>query len=296
MYSLFTKQVYFERDLACKLIMKALSSPQHSTPVKNKIKEAEPTHMESPDNAAIVLLRWTPKAQQNPDVRGMVEAELINHGLDVTIPKSLKQKRLNSNDTLLLSASQEILEMQAERDGLIKPRYIDGLDGQSEVVLDHFRRKHRGQFVAAAKSTNDNLFSASEKSRLVLGLLDDLSLSSNRSQKLLRTLTNNQTTVTSDNLGYLLQHEGWINVLTPLHNDETKSAIHKIVCYPLSRNMPPRVLDDLARYYGISVAFYFAFQGFLARWLLGLGFMGLSTFLWRVYRQDSIDEDQVGKS
>jgi len=274
----------------------ALSSPQHPTPANNDIKESETAPSTSSENASIVLLRWTPKAQQNPDVRGMVEAELINHGLDVMIPKSTKQKQQNSNDTLLLNASQETLEMQAERDGLIKPRLIEGLDGQSEIVLDHFRRKHRSQFVAAAKSTNGNLFSASEKSRLVLGLLDDLALSSNRSQKLLRTLTNNQTTITSDNLGYLLQHEGWINVLTPLHNDQTKSAIHKTVCYPLSRNMPPRVLDDLARYYGISVALYFAFQGFLARWLLGLGFMGLSTFLWRVYRQDSIDEDQVGKS
>ena len=284
----------------------------------------------------VVLLRWTTKGRQDATVRGLVEKEVSKHGLTVVrIPPNTTKTNAPSKEKppvaaddalLLLAASREVLELQAETDRLIKPRIVDGLEGSTEVVMDHFSRKHRGQFETkkrkATKTTtnesasgddgdgkndednDEELFSAYERCHLVLNLLDDIAVSdesdllklllgggetkTGTGDRLLRRRTDDTT---SRNLCYLLQHHGWIDVLTPLHDDALKLNIWKAVCFPLRKTAPP--VDAIARYYGPGVAYYFAFVGFLLRWLAGLGVLGLSTFLLRVYRGDTIDEDEV---
>jgi len=53
---------------------------------------------------------------------------------------------------------------------------------------------------------------------------------------------------------------------------------------------PP--VDAIQEYYGWEIAFYFAWMGFLTRWLLFPGVLGAFFFAFRWYRHDTLDEDE----
>jgi hypothetical protein len=91
-------------------------------------------------------------------------------------------------------------------------------------------------------------------------------------------------------LRYALQSHEWIDVLTPLHIDDQKIDVKRATWWPIWRIMPP--IDQIQEYYGPTIAYYFAFMGFLGQWLGMLGILGLSCFLFRLYRDDTIDEDE----
>lgn len=94
----------------------------------------------------------------------------------------------------------------------------------------------------------------------------------------------------SQNLRYILQSHGWVDILTPLHVDSEKHQVYQKTWYPRMKMMPP--VDVIEAYYGPPIAFYFAFMGFLGIWLARLGILGLLVHMYRLYRRDTIDEDR----
>lgn len=240
------------------------------------------------EKSPVVLLRWTDKAKdQQHELIDTMRRQLESNQV-VMLPTA-------SRDTALLTATQSSLEEQAERDQLIKKRRIVG-PHSVEIIMDFFKTSLRHEFCRPKKSgTNtdvldaDGLFSVHERCHLVLGLLERISV---QDPNLLATLSDDTQTIgDSSNLRYLLQSHGWIDVLTPLHVDEEKEKVLHKTWYPLTNMMPP--IEEMYAYYGPHIAYYFAFMGFLGTWLGRLGVVGLSTFLFRLYRQETIDEDEV---
>jgi hypothetical protein len=239
-----------------------------------------------------VLLRWSPKAQKHPELIQSICSEFKKHRL-VMVPTPA------SRDICLLTAAQESLEWQAERDLVVKKRRING-PSSVETIMDYFKVQDRNDFRALSSppSTSsaglgaDGLFSVHERCHLVLGLIELISVSD---AALLRILVSEEDPqkldAYSSNLRYLLQSNGWIDLLTPIHVDQEKVKIQFNTWYPLSNMMPP--VEEIEAYYGSQIAYYFAFMGFLGQWLGRLGIVGLSVFLFRMYRQDTIDEDEV---
>lgn len=166
--------------------------------------------------------------------------------------------------------------------------------------MDQFKIANRAQFCDATSSTDESpsvrrtnnkdsfgLFTMHERIILMEGLLEGISVSD---AKLRDILNEKQQTVENLNLRYLLQYHGLVEVLTPLHDDFIKEKILRDTWWPIFKMTPP--VDEIEEYYGPAIAYYFAFMGFLGRSLTVLGLLGLTTYLWRIYRQDLIDEDE----
>ena len=222
-----------------------------------------------------MLLRWTEKAQES-DIIPIVKKEL-ERGNIILLPNP-------ATDTLLLTATQEALEQQAEREHLLKKRILSS----GQVVMDHFAVANRAQFCGSSLNRDSfGLFTAHERGHLVLGVLERISI---YDSKLKEMLLENKHKADTSCLRYALQCHEWIDVLTPLHIDDQKVEIQRAIFWPFWQLMPP--IDQIQEYYGPAIAFYFAFMGFLGRWLGALGSLGLSTFLFRLYREDTIDEDE----
>jgi anoctamin-10 len=227
------------------------------------------------EKSPVVLLRWTEKAMKT-DIVPMVKKEL-EKGNIIIVPNP-------APDTLLLTATQAVLEEQAERDHLVKERRISA----EEVIMDHFTVETREQFRKTSSSLDSSgLFSVHERCHLVLGILEKISIAD---PKLKDMLEETKYKASTSGLRYILQSHNWIDVLTPLHVDEQKAKVQKLTFYPIWRVMPP--IDKIQEYYGPTIAYYFAFMGLLGRWLGTLGILGLSSYLFRLYRQDTIDEDE----
>lgn len=239
------------------------------------------------EKTAILVLKWSVKALQS-DVIPMVKKEL-EKGEIVLLANP-------ANDILLLTARQGTLEKQAEKDVLFKERKLSS----GEIIMDNFKIVNKAQFCNVTNDGKDDslsdrsnnrdsfgLFSIHERIALMEGLLDDLVISDPK----LRSILNEKASgVENLNLRYLLQSHGWVEILTPLHNDEIKEKILQRTFWPLHRITPP--VHDIEEYYGPAIAYYFAFMGFLGRSLIILGVPGLATHLWGLYRRDSIDEDE----
>ncbi len=232
-----------------------------------------------PEKSPILLLRWTQKAQQDPELIRKIQAELEKYHL-LIVPSPAK-------DTLLLTATQESLEQQAEWDHLSKKRRIAG-PSSVDIIMDYFTLQNRGDFCNISNPNKNDLFSAHERCHLVVGLLERISI---EDSNLLQSLSEDSRQYHSTNLRYLLQSQGWIDVLTPLHVNDEKFQIHKQTWYPLFRMMPP--VEEIDAYYGPQIAYYFAFMGFLGTWLARLGVVGFCVHVFRLYRKDTIDEDEV---
>ena len=280
------------------------------------------------EKSPVVLLQWTAKARNHSSLMELVRRELTQHRILLLEPPtaststtepSATTTTTTTTTTLSMTASQESLEGQAEYDNLVKRRRIR-IPGESsaEVVMDHFKRKYRAEFCNTynrisnrnSRLDAEGLFSVHERCHLVLGLIDRISLSNN--PKLLRMLLEEEdlettstpaTTITAakkpqkpiDNsmtsLRYLLQKHGWTDAWMAHHVEGPKASVQKNTCYPFWQMVPP--YDEIGDYYGPSIAYYFAFVGFLGTWLGRLGVLGLSSFLLRWYRNDTIDEDEV---
>ena len=157
--------------------------------------------------------------------------------------------------------------------------------------MDCFKASKRLQFrqTTSGSRDGDEIFTAHERAHLVMEIFDTISIASD-TELVDHLLKNSRGGQRSTNLRYILQSQRWIDVLTPLHVNQQKFFIQQKTWYPLWRLTPP--VDGIQDYYGPQVAYYFAFMGFLGNWLLFLGFAGLLTFLQRLYRNDTIDEDE----
>ena len=272
------------------------------------------------EKTPVILLQWTAKARKHPELMELVRKELTQNRI-LVVPTTMTSSvasgagsgagssaSASASITLSMTASQESLEEQAEYDRLVKRRRIPGESSVPEVVMDHFSRKHRTEFCNNVSDSNatknsrrrldaEGLFSIHERCHLVLGLIDRISVSNN--PKLLQILLEEDPETTPQKesitlLRHLLQKHEWIDVLISLHLDEFKATVRKNTWYPVMQMMPP--VDEIRDYYGPGIAYYFAFVGFLGTWLGRLGVLGLSSFLLRWYRNDTIDEDEVSVS
>ena len=263
----------------------------------------------------VVLLQWSEKSlseENEGKIVPMVKKEIEKGGL-VLLPNTAR-------DSLLLTATQQALEVQAEFDELVKERTIRVDDplpkGTSpsetgntnstiksngeEVIMDYFTVANKESFcqlfdlkgrpnsnVDMSNRDSYGLFTAHERSHLVMGILEQISV---RDSRLLNLLKDGDDSSNISNLKYLLQAHEWIDVLTPLHIDDQKLDVKKVTWWPLWQVMPP--IHKIQDYYGPAVAYYFAFMGFLSRWIAVLGLAGTGTAIFRMYRGDTVDEDE----
>jgi anoctamin-10 len=228
------------------------------------------------EKTPILVLRWTEKALTS-DLIPIVKKRL-EQGDIIVLPEA-------DEDILLLTASQESLEIQAQKSQLVKQRKIS----TDNVIMDHFIVANRSQFkTLTGERDAHGLFTVHERSHLVQEILDRILTTDDK--MLHDMLLEKSHRAKASGLRYLLQSHEWIDILTPLHLDEQKVKIQKDTWFPLWRMTPP--IHDIQNYYGPSIAYYFAFMGFLGRWLRYLGILGLSVFLLRIYRNDTIDTDE----
>ena len=234
------------------------------------------------EKSPILLVKWSEKARKDERIIPLVKKEL-QHGNILVVPNP-------SNQFLLLTATQRSLEEQAQRQRLIKLRIFS----KEQSFMDHFTIDHRLQFCSNHDAgafnitrDTDGLFTVHERAHLVLGILERIQI---QNQELMELLKDEKHRAETSSLRYALQSHEWIDVLAPLHVDDQKAGIQTSVMWPLWQVMPP--IDQIQAYYGPHIAYYFAFLGFLGRWLVSLGLLGLSSFLFRLYRNDSIDEDE----
>jgi anoctamin-10 len=182
---------------------------------------AETKMLPPAEKTPVVILQWTQKALKRNngittnggtntemDVISMVKT-CLEAGNIVVLPNA-------AQDVLLLTATQQSLEAQAERCQLIKERYIVSNNhhhnnktnkngggggggrrrGGGEMIMDHFQVRNRLQFsrkkarnnsknenqtVVAAENNDDNrdsfgIFTVHERSHLVWELLDQISV------------------------------------------------------------------------------------------------------------------------
>jgi anoctamin-10 len=81
-----------------------------------------------------------------------------------------------------------------------------------------------------------------------------------------------------------------VDMVSFVHLPQIRQNILDRTLWPWYRLVPP--VDDIFNYYGWEVAFYFAWMGFLTKWLLFPGILGLLFWLLRWYRNDAIEEDE----
>ena len=103
------------------------------------------------------------------------------------------------------------------------------------------------------------------------------------------TLERGSATRRSSCLRHVLEANDYVDVVTPIHWGPARDAIVQKTLQ--SRHIVPPV-QEIRNYYGEDVAFYFAWMGHLASWLVVLGGMGLATQVFRYVREDTVDEDE----
>ena len=196
-------------------------------------------------------------------------------------------------------------------------------DDEHEIIMDHFQIRNKQEFCfhphgggmgdsdgdRISNRDSDGLFTVHERNHLVWGILTrisvmddpylhDLLLLQGRAGGRMSMLNNlgksfykkSKTIAEDAGLIYLLQSKKWIDLVSPLHIEEQKIQIQKQTWYPLLQMMPP--IHQIQDYYGPSVAYYFAWMGYLGLWLRFLGVFGLSAYIFRQYRGDTIDTDE----
>lgn len=94
----------------------------------------------------------------------------------------------------------------------------------------------------------------------------------------------------SAGLRHVLETNAIVTNVLATHFPKLRQQVFNSTWWPWYKLMPP--VDDIQDYYGWGVAFYFAWMGFLTKWLLFPGITGLVIFLFRTWRQDSIDDDE----
>ena len=91
-------------------------------------------------------------------------------------------------------------------------------------------------------------------------------------------------------LRHVLETYHIVDMVSYVHVPNIRQKILHRTIWPWYQLAPP--VNDIFNYYGWEVAFYFAWMGFLTKWLLFPGILGLLFWLLRWYRNDTIEEDE----
>lgn len=265
-----------------------------------------------PDAASTpqLLLRFTYHASESL-VRATKD-RLEAHGFQV-IHDAVDQGKV----VFVLGVKQEQLEKQAERVGLDK--------WTRDRLVEPFTFSQRENFEEVGRYRDaDSIFTASERTYLAVSLFDDVTVSngprpsplsrvlqtefdriddgghserssdsilnsSDRSLKRFAKAMAKHGTHASNSLRHVLEAYDLVDVVMPVHCPAIRQEIFLRTLRPFTRLNPP--VHAIQDYYGWKVAFYFAWMGHLTTWLLFPGFLGIVVFAWRLYRNETIDED-----
>lgn len=261
------------------------------------------------EKTPVLLMRFTSAATSR--LIDLVKERLLKGGL-LIISLSPTGQSSQTARFIYLTTTQHALEVQAERIHLMKPTF-------GTKIIEYFTRPQREQFCDKAAYNRDKhgLFTSNEWSLLTHRILDRITvllkeeIGSELSQ-LLETLYNidcqihldTETHVPDGSFKRLLREHGarsaclrhvletydLVDVVTPVHLPEIRDAILQQTWWPWYQLDPP--VHAIMKYYGWEIAFYFAWMGFLTRWLFFPGVLGLAVYLLRWYRNDTIDEDE----
>jgi anoctamin-10 len=281
------------------------------------------------EKTPILLIRFTSAASAR--LIDLVEQRLRKGGLLFLAPSTTQaasstqqevppnyphHDKVEHNRTIRVTTTQQALEVEAERIHLIKQTF-------DTKVIDYFTRAQRQRFCDPSNSPSrdaQGLFTANEWSLLTHRILDRITVllrdeKTSELSKLLETEykidcqihfeTDSSSHIPNDGalkrqlrdhgersacLRHVLETYDLVDVVTPVHLPALRDDIVQRTWWPWYQLEPP--IDTILDYYGWEVAFYFAWMGFLTKWLLFPGVLGLVVYLLRWYRNDTIDEDE----
>ena len=264
------------------------------------------------EKTPILLLRFTEKAKER--LIDLVTKRFEDAGLIVNRVKPDVFRRTKSRTTALtLTTTQEHLEEQAELG-----HYM--FHDVTNKLMDYFDVKKRLLFCDKSQPHRDNygLFQASDWLVLTTRLFNGVTVLSkgeieNELSNLLKdeynakyllhdinllglhTISHSQRWgdhgERSDCLRHVLENYDLVDMITPVHLPSLRRQItFRTTFGPWFQINPP--IEEIQAYYGWEVAFYFAWMGFLTRWLTFPGVLGLAIYVLRVYRNDTIDTDK----
>ncbi|KAL7557018.1 hypothetical protein ACA910_011084 [Epithemia clementina (nom. ined.)] len=267
--------------------------------------------MELPEveTTPILLLRFTSKSSKQ--LIDLVAERFQDEGL---IVDRVNEKNGESSSVILtLTTTQEHLEEQAELG------HYMFLNVQSNVT-ECFEVKKRHRFCDRSKPHCDKygLFQASDWLALTTRLFNGVTvLRSGQTENKLSNLLKDEYHANyllsdfdeiglekishserwadhgerSDYLRHVLEIYGLVDTITPLHLPAMRREITlQTTLAPWYSINPP--VENIKAYYGWEIGLYFAWMGFLTRWLFFPGVLGLFIYILRIYRNDTIDTDE----
>ncbi|KAL3918177.1 MAG: hypothetical protein SGILL_004361 [Bacillariaceae sp.] len=264
------------------------------------------------EKCPILALQWSDNVIKNSKLKEklvpLVKSELDDETL-LIVPNP-------DPNVLYLTATQKALEEQAEKILLVKERRVPlkYASSASETIKDQFTVAERSQFFPPGSTRDTDLFTVHERRILVESIFYEICVSDAQLEELLSDGTDDShrhnnlnrhdgiirrrrkshrhhQTRKTFNLWYLLDSNGWVNAVSPVHMHERKEAIFRETMKSNFFQMTPP-LDLIEEYYGPSIAVYFAFLSFLGRWLAVLAIPGVIVFVSRQIRNDTIDNDE----
>jgi hypothetical protein len=291
------------------------------------------------DQTPTLVVRFTSKASER--LIHLCEERWQQHGLIV-----LERHRCDSSSVILvLTATQEACEAQAERLHLIMPTNDDAnaFIPPHQCVMEYFSRAERERFIQQLHS-NNNIHPCGGKKHGFLFHSAHCAFLVNRIFRSVTVLNDEDSDGIKDSnpLSTLLEKEyhadfrvRWLDVtlnaaggdgdggtvtssmrsqhaetsdtlwhvLTNLQVVDSITCIHQpTMCYrmvmqtafaPLWHIITPDNVLHVQEYLGYEVAFYFAWIGFLTQWYTIPASLGILVYVLRVYRGDTIDEDEL---
>lgn len=252
------------------------------------------------ESTPIILIRFTEKTDE--DLIALVESRLLEGGLMVV------SREVNDVVVIGLTSTHDRLEHEAQSIRLLKRRVdTDVLEPVDVDIMDKFCDESRPDY------DQYGLFNSNDWSLLVWRLLEDISVlpvgekESKLSKKLdslhvsyrwplsftfLKRLTNDsfaKEDYPTQGLRYVLERSGYIDVVTSIHQKHLRDRIWSSTRRLFSFSPP---IQDIRRYYGEEIAFYFAWMGFLWAWLLFPAVIGTGAYCYRWYREKDISHDE----
>lgn len=271
------------------------------------------------EETPLVLIRFSPKASLR--LIELVEQRLTKSGLI-----RLRQQQ-SSPSVLYLTTTQEKLEETAEHIHLMKltsdTNTIEYFTVKDRKRFCHATARWPGMGVSETRNVDQfGMFCCNDWVLLIRRILDNITvLDENQQSSELSQILDSDfhadyhvRSYDESKVGYFHEFTSSFNQTLKKHGARSACLRHVLTTYgiiedfklahfpsirleilnqtwwPWFRIMPP--VDEIQDYYGWEISFYFAWMGFMSKWLLFPGILGLLVFLFRIYRKDNIDEDE----
>lgn len=274
------------------------------------------------EKTPILLARFTDKASS--DLIRLVKERLSEEGL---ITGSLTTSQ-NHEKLMTITTTQAQLEREAERIHLVKAKQPFENKNSGDAgsrVMEYFTVSQRNLFrqpsTDAIPRDRHGLFTTSEWVLLVRRMADrvevlpehqsisplsrlldefhveySIQLEADESIREVenssrRNLLLREQGAHSVCLRYVLQTYGLVDHLSPIHLPVIRDEVLKDSLWGPWYRISPNV-QAIKAYYGWEIAFYFGWMKVLTNALVYPAIMGIAVYLFRMYRRDTLDEDE----